>query len=316
MKINGFPDLWFPPLTYYKEGGIIDTCTMTEALREVYPYSKGVLVPGSTGDGWVLSQDKQEDIVRFFLRGFDFGRFSMMIGALKQTSDETIESIRRWCEILAEESGKADPAEAMKVLDVKAFVFCVPAGTEDRDAQVREMSKILESGLPMAFYQLPLVTGVTVDPSVIRELADKYDNLIIAKDSGGKDELAKSGLLRDRLMLLRGAEGDPSEMISGKSPIYDGLLLSTVNCFAREHRELMDGKRTYTGYGDVIEEVFGTVTEPVSNAFSDAVRAVCWAKAYGSEAEITDCYCYNGEKLPPELIGRACCSITRNMHEI
>ena len=59
MKIKGFPELWFPPLTYYKEGGIIDTDKMTEELAKIYPYSKGVLVPGSTGDGWVLRQEKQ-----------------------------------------------------------------------------------------------------------------------------------------------------------------------------------------------------------------------------------------------------------------
>ncbi len=313
MKINGFPTLWFPPLTYYKEGGIIDTCRMTEALKEIYPYSKGVLVPGSTGDGWVLSQDLQEDIVRFFLKGFEFGRFSMMIGALKQTSDETIASVRRWCEILCEESGRDDPVEAMKALDVKAFVFCVPAGVDDRDTQIREMGRILDIGLPMAFYQLPLVTGVTVDPAVIRELADRYDNLIIAKDSGGKDEMALSGLLRDRLMLLRGAEGDPSAMILGESPVYDGLLLSTVNCFAREHSELMNGLRSYSGYGDVISEVFAAVTAPVSNAFSDAVRAICQTKKYGDDAAGVDCYCYNGKKLPSELIKCASESLSNNL---
>ncbi len=313
MKIDGFPTLWFPPLTYYKEGGSIDTCRMTEALGEIYPYSKGVLVPGSTGDGWVLSPELQEDIVRFFLKGFEFGRFSMMIGALKQTADETMASVERWCEILCEESGRDDPAEAMKALDVKAFVFCVPAEICDRDTQIREMGRILNIGLPMAFYQLPLVTGVTVDPAVIRELADCYDNLIIAKDSGGKDEMALSGLLRDRLMLLRGAEGDPSGMISGESPVYDGLLLSTVNCFAREHSELMKCMRSYAGYGDVISEVFDAVTEPVSNAFSDAVRAICQAKKYGPEAGSMDCYCYNGKKLPSELIKCAYESLSNNI---
>lgn len=313
MKINGFPTLWFPPLTYYKEDGIIDTCRMAEALEGIYPYSKGVLVPGSTGDGWVLSQEKQEDIVRFFLRGFEFGRFSMMIGALKPTADETIASIRRWCEILCEESGSDDPAEAMKALDVKAFVFCVPAGVDNKETQIQEMSRILDLGLPMAFYQLPLVTGITVDPAVIRELADKYDNLIIAKDSGGKDEMALSGLLGNRLMLLRGAEGDPSGMLFGESPAYDGLLLSTVNCFAREHSDLMNGRRSYGGYGDVISEVFGAVTDPVSNAFSDAVRAICWAKKYGTEAVNTICYCYNGEILPSELIKCAFDSLSANI---
>lgn len=313
MKINAFPDLWFPPLTYYSEGGVIDYDQMNEALESIYPYSKGVLVPGSTGDGWVLSQEQQEDLVRFFLRGFGFGRFSMMIGALKPTAEETIASVRRWCEILCEESGCDDPVSAMQDLDVKAFVFCVPAGVGRRDDQVEGMSRILDLGLPMAFYQLPLVTGVTVDPEVVAELAEKYDNLIVAKDSGGKDEMAKSRLLGNRLMLLRGAEGDPSEMILGEAPVYDGLLLSTVNCFAREHRDLMDGKRTFAGYGDVIDEVFSAVTDPVSNAFSDAVRAICWAKKYGNEAERTDCYCYNGEKLPSELTGKAYASLSENI---
>ena len=310
MKIDGFPTLWFPPLTYYKEGGEIDTDAMAEALEGIYPYSRGVLVPGSTGDGWVLSEDKQEMLVRYFLKGFDFGRFSMMIGALKPTADETIAAIRKWCSIICEEAGmtdteSADPAEAMAALDVKAFVFCVPAGVCDREVQIREMSRILDLGLPMAFYQLPLVTGVTVEPEVIAELADRYDNLIMAKDSGGKDEMAKSGLLRDRLMLLRGAEGDPSDMILGESQIYDGLLLSTVNCFAREHSELMNGKRSYSGYGDVISEVFAAATDPVSNAFSDSVRAICYAKKYGKDAADITQWCYNGEKLPADLVQKA-----------
>ena len=312
MKIKDFPILWFPPLTYYKEGGVIDTDKMTDELSKIYPYSRGVLVPGSTGDGWVLSQADQESLVRFFLKGLGFGRFSMMIGALKPTADETIVSIRRWCEILREESGRSDDAEAMAALDVKAFVFCVPAGLEDKEAQLREMGRVLDMGLPMAFYQLPLVTGVTVDPEVVKELADRYSNLIVAKDSGGKDEMAKSGLLKDRLMLLRGAEGDQTDMITGSGAIYDGLLLSTVNCFAREHSELMQGIRDCSGYGDVISDVFAAVTKPVSNPFSDAVRAICYAKEYGEEALETKIYCYNGETLPAELVTEATASLRRN----
>ena len=138
MKINAFPDLWFPPLTYYSEGGVIDYDQMNEALESIYPYSKGALVPGSTGDGWVLSQEQQEDLVRFFLRGFGFGRFSMMIGALKPTAEETIASVRRWCEILCEESGCDDPVSAMQDLDVKAFVFCVPAGSAEEMIRSKE----------------------------------------------------------------------------------------------------------------------------------------------------------------------------------
>ena len=305
MYIDGLPRLWFPPLTFYKENGIIDTDRMTEELSQIYPYSKGVLVPGSTGDGWVLSQEKQEALVRFFLKGFDFGRFSILIGALMPTADDTIQAINRWCDILCETAGVKEPAEAMKLLDVKAFVFCVPKGVQDRSQQIREMSRVLDLSLPMAFYQLPLVTGVTVEAEVIAELAAKYSNLIMAKDSGGKDELAKSGLLSGRLMMLRGAEGDPADMIRGDNAIYDGLLLATVNCFAKEHSELLQGKREYSGYGDVIMKMFDAVTDPVSNAFSDAARAICHAQKFKEQAPGIPCYCYDGRTLPVSLIETA-----------
>ena len=91
------------------------------------------------------------------------------------------------------------------------------------------------------------------------------------------------------------------------------LLLSAFNCFAREHSELMKGERTYAGYGDVIKEVFDAVEDPISNAFSDAVRAICWAKEYGGASADIDCYCFNGKKLPAELISRADSSIRTNI---
>ena len=302
MKLTGFSELWFPPLTFYKEGGEIDYERIAVQMIKIRPFCKGVLVPGSTGDGWVLGSEKLEEIVRFFLRSDGFDRFDIMIGALMPTAQETLDSIARWCEILQDVSGKADDKEAMDALGVKAFVFCVPAGLQDPLEQKTEMGRILSQGLPMAFYQLPLVTGVTVAPEVIAELAGAYSNLIAAKDSGGKDEMAKSGLLKDRLMLLRGAEGDPTEMIFGSEAIYDGLLLSTVNCFAEQYCRMLEGKCAYQDFGTVIGEVFASVKTPVSNAFSDAVRAICHVQEYGEAVPGVPCYCYNGQMLPVELI--------------
>lgn len=302
MKISGFPLLWFPPLTIYKEGGQIDYERMTVRLKKIRPFCKGVLVPGSTGDGWVLRQEQLEDLVKFFLKSEGFDRFDMMIGALMSDADETLTSIKRWCGILRKISGKTDDKEAMDALGVRAFVFCVPAGEKDPQKQKCEMGRILETGLPMAFYQLPLVTGVTVAPKVVAELAGKYPNLIAGKDSGGKDEMALSGLLKDRLMLFRGAEGDPTDMLLGSAPVYDGLLLSTVNCFAREYSEMLDGKLAYQDFGGIIEKAFALVQTPVSNAFSDAVRAICHVQEYGDSAYQIPCYCYNGEPLSPDLI--------------
>ena len=306
MKYPGFPELWFPPLTFYREGGEIDYERIAAQMRKIRPFCRGVLVPGSTGDGWVLGSGKLEELVRFFLRSDGFDRFDIMIGALMPTAEETLASIEKWCGILRDVSGKTDDKEAMDALGVKAFVFCVPAGMQDPSEQKKEMGRILSLGLPMAFYQLPLVTGVTVAPEVIAELAGAYSNLIAAKDSGGKDEMARSGLLKDRLMLLRGAEGDPTEMVLGKNTIYDGLLLSTVNCFAEEYCRMMDGKCGYQDFGRVIGEVFASVEKQVSNAFSDAVRAICHVQEYGGAAPGVPCYCYNGETLPVELVEKVC----------
>ena len=249
MKRNDFPTLWFPPLTYYKEEGKIDFEKMEQELAKIYPYSQGVLIPGSTGDAWVLDDARQEEIVRFFLKGFSFGRFAVMLGALKPTVEETLASIARWCDVLCDMAGTKDSKAAMESLGVKAFVFCVPNGMTDPAEQKAAMSRILANDLPMAFYQLPGVTGVTVEPALISELADEFD----------------------KLTLLRGAEGDPAELVLGDNACYDGLLLSTVNCFAAEYDAFLKEEKTYAGFGDVITDVFA---EAAVTTFAGKIVAI------------------------------------------
>lgn len=60
MIIKDFPLLWFPPLTYYRAGGMMDTDKMTEKLAKIYPYCRGVLIPGSTGtDGCLVRRSRK-----------------------------------------------------------------------------------------------------------------------------------------------------------------------------------------------------------------------------------------------------------------
>lgn len=304
MLLKEFPRLWFPPLSYYREDGSLDFPRMDRMLAKVHPYCQGVLVPGSTGDGWVLPQAEQEAIVRHFLAGFSFGRFRMFLGALLPTTEQTKASIARWCEILREISDERQDRDAMDALSVAGFVICVPNGMTDPAAQERALAEVLDLGLPTAFYQLPQVTGALVEPALIADLAARYPNLILGKDSGGGDELANSRLLSDRLMLLRGAEGDPTELVGGAAPVYDGLLLSTVNCFPAEYAALLAGTGTFGVFGEVIDEVFeAAAVSPVSNAFSDANRAMDHVLYYGREAlnKPAPC-CIGGKPLPESLI--------------
>src|SRR5690242_2296298 len=55
---SGVPKLWCPSLTHYTREGAIDEKRMAAHLQHLQPYVKGLLVPGSTGDAWELTQEE------------------------------------------------------------------------------------------------------------------------------------------------------------------------------------------------------------------------------------------------------------------
>ena len=55
------------------------------------------------------------------------------------------------------------------------------------------LTPIFQLGLPIAMYQLPQVTGNTMMPELVADLAKEFPNLILFKDSSGTDEVALSG---------------------------------------------------------------------------------------------------------------------------
>jgi dihydrodipicolinate synthase/N-acetylneuraminate lyase len=70
-------------------------------------------------------------------------------------------------------------------------------------------------GLPTALYQLPQVTGNTMAPELVAGLAERFSNLLLFKDSDGRDEVALSGQMPAEVTLLRGAEGDYARWSKG-----------------------------------------------------------------------------------------------------
>ena len=55
---HGIPRLWCPPLTHYKEDRTIDFDRMKSHLAYIFPWVKGFLIPGTTGDGWELTEEE------------------------------------------------------------------------------------------------------------------------------------------------------------------------------------------------------------------------------------------------------------------
>ena len=60
---NGVPSLWCPLLTHYDDAGRIDFERIGRQLDFLAPSVRGFLVPGSTGDGWQLTDDEAQALL-------------------------------------------------------------------------------------------------------------------------------------------------------------------------------------------------------------------------------------------------------------
>ena len=61
----GAPGLWCPLLTHYADKNAIDFNRMSAHLSHIVPWVKGFLIPGSTGDGWDLTDEETLRVVSF-----------------------------------------------------------------------------------------------------------------------------------------------------------------------------------------------------------------------------------------------------------
>ena len=95
--------------------------------------------------------------------------------------------------------------------------------------------------------------------------------------------------------LVRGAEGDYVRWLKAAKGPYDGFLLSTANCFAREFHQIVEdlaARRVKAAHAiserltGCINEVFGIVTGlPHGNPFANANKAMDHFFAHGPRAQ-------------------------------
>src|SRR3989442_2212054 len=84
---KGVPAIWCPPLTHYERQGRIDGQRIAAHLSHMSQHVKGFLIPGSTGDGWELSQAEADELLEL---AFDLAQkleFHLLIGALKSSAE-------------------------------------------------------------------------------------------------------------------------------------------------------------------------------------------------------------------------------------
>ena len=308
------PRLWCPPLTHYTKNGALDIDRMRAHWAFMLPHVDSFLLPGSTSDGWEMTDDEVSSLLDFSLEFA--GRFNirLLIGVLKTTPSETCEMLLNTVKLLKERTGMEDTIQALKQSKVCGFTVCPPHGTGLTQDEIQAALKsVLDLGLPTAFYQLPQITGNEMSPVVVLELAEQYPNLIFLKDSSGNDTVALEDQGKSGIWFMRGAEGDYAVWLKESGGPYDGLLVSAANCFAKQLRELMtsleEGKNERAIalsnlLTDLLFNVFDIVDGlPNGNPFTNANKAIDHFMGYGQRAEkISPPMLHAGIPLPEIVI--------------
>ncbi|MFW5738242.1 MAG: hypothetical protein ACOCYX_04965, partial [Spirochaetota bacterium] len=127
---DAVPRLWCPLLTHFSAPGVPDEARMRRLMRSIAPSVGGILVPGSTGEGWDMNDDNIQTVLEIVLtEARNLGQH-VLIGALKPTAELTIESIHRSLDLIRDMSGCNEPDAALTELGVAGFTICPPTGAE------------------------------------------------------------------------------------------------------------------------------------------------------------------------------------------
>ena len=314
---EGVPALWCPPLTHYDDGGAVDARRIAAHFRHLSRCVRGFLVAGSTGDGWELSPEERRQVFAIALKEAPRLGLRLLLGALTPKTSDAAALIREDVDWIKSTVKERDTEKALAKARVCGFAVCPPRGKELRQGDLeRDLASILELDVPTAVYQLPQVTQNEVSPKVTSDLAARFTNFILFKDTSGRDRWVLSGKERHGVFALRGAEGDYVRWFDRAGGPYNGFLLGASNCFARELYQVIEKIRggrlaaaraltkrlTAAGneMGPLVREL------PDGNPFTNANKAMDHFFAHGPEAAaVPPPRLHAGSRLPTEVIRAA-----------
>ena len=287
------PPLWCPLLSRYHVDGTLDTDAMRQHAATLRPVVDGLLMPGSTGDGWQLTDNETTDVTRLGVAlARDFG-FELLCGAFAATSEGILERVQR-----------------VRDAGATQIAVCAPHGDRSQAEIEDTLERVLSLGLSTALYQLPQVTGNRIAPGTAASLARRHPNFQWFKDSSGEDTVALSGELPASVVLVRGAEGDYARWLAPAGP-YRGFLLSTANVFARELARILENPRAAATLSAAVSARVGDAFEAVAdcqhgNAFANANKALEHILTHGTKHwhDAPAPVLHGGHRLPETALAR------------
>jgi dihydrodipicolinate synthase/N-acetylneuraminate lyase len=311
---SGVPTLWCPLITHYDADGAIDRKRMAAHLDHISPFVKGILVPGSTGDGWEMNESGIRQVVDCALDQAARLNLHVLIGVLKTDTAQVLRTMQQMVDWLKSRTGESEPHRALEKSHTCGLTVCPPRGKELLQEKIeQDLAAVLQTGLPISLYQLPQITQNEMAPELVSHLAARFGNFFLFKDTSGADRVAFSGEDLGGVFVVRGAEGNYARWLKAARGPYDGFLLSTANCLAHElHSMIEDLKARHfdaaskraTRLTALVDDVFRIVTGlPHGNAFANANKAMDHFFAFGPKApEVTPPRLHAGNRLPVEVI--------------
>lgn len=308
------PRLWCPPITHYTPAGDIDVARMEAHWRTMVGHVGGFLVPGSTGDGWDMDED---EIAKTLNVAMDLAvalDTRLLVGVLRTDVAAMLDVMGATLDAIKAAAGSEDPLTAMRERHVAGFTICPPEGSELSQKAIRAgLERVLNLGLPTALYQLPQVTHNEIAPATFQDLAHRYPNLLLFKDTSGDDRVPMADAGESGVILVRGAEGRYAHWLKETGGCYDGLLLSSANGLAAELAQMIDllesgalaAAAALSGrITAAVSAAFDAVANiPVGNAFANANKAIDHVRAYGPSAiAATPPLLHAGTRLPQTVV--------------
>jgi dihydrodipicolinate synthase/N-acetylneuraminate lyase len=265
---DGIPQLWCPTITHFAAAATPNAASIHDHLRRLAPYVKGILVPGSTGEGWQMSDSDIRNLLDIVLPLANELHIHVLIGVLKTDVTQMLATLDLLHDLLQH------PA-------VAGFTVCPPKGDQLSQSEIKDsLRRILQRGYPTALYQLPQVTLNEMSPETVASLADEFPNFYLFKDTSGADRVALSGIDLSGVFLVRGSEqsGYAQWPREAGGP-YDGFLLSTANAFAPELSHML--RLLQSGQADEAKKLSADIQRVVSAAF-DIVANVPQGNAFAN----------------------------------
>lgn len=156
-------------VTPMTETGAVDYLGLEQLIAfHLKEQTDGLLVLGTTGESPTLSEEEEEEIVRFTVKKVN-GRIPVIVGAGSNVTAKTIKKVQRFAELGADQ-----------------LLVITPYYNKTSDAGLLAHFKAIAdaSSLPIILYNVPSRTGMTISLPVLTELA-KHPRIIGIKEASG-----------------------------------------------------------------------------------------------------------------------------------